>query len=143
MSGSDSARLLRGVALFAAMPDKELQVIARATREVQHAAGKEVAHEGSKEAAPGFHLILDGTATVILPNGRVVRQLSAGDYFGEISLIDGGPRSATVRADTPLRTLSIASWEFKPLLDEHPAIARYMLVEICRKLRAAEAAQTV
>ena len=78
-----------------------------------------------------------------LPNGRVVRQLHPGDYFGEISLIDGGPRSATVQADVPMRTLSIASWEFKPLLEEHPAIARHMLVELCRKLRGAEAAQTV
>jgi CRP-like cAMP-binding protein len=70
--------------------------------------------------------------------GREVTALSGGEYFGEMSVIDGGPRSATVTATTPVRTLSIASWEFMPLLEKHPGIAAKMLVEMVRRIRRLE-----
>jgi CRP/FNR family transcriptional regulator, cyclic AMP receptor protein len=68
----------------------------------------------------------------------VVNSLEAGDAFGEVSLIDGQPRSATVVARTLVRTLSLSSWNFRPLLREHPSIAEAILLEMCRRLRAVQ-----
>ena len=64
--------------------------------------------------------------------------LGPGDYFGEISLIDGKPRSATVRAETPLTTISLASWSFLPILDDQPEVSKQLLKVLCARVRAAE-----
>ena len=70
---------------------------------------------------------------------RAARTLGAGEYFGEISLIDGGPRSATVRTTSEVDALSLPSWAFRPLLDEEPELARSLLLVLCGRLRGAEA----
>jgi len=62
------------------------------------------------------------------------------DYFGEISLIDGKPRSATVRAESDLTTASLVTWNFRPLLDEVPGLAQALLLVLCERLRAVEQA---
>ncbi len=62
--------------------------------------------------------------------------LGPGDYFGEISLIDRGPRMATVVADEPVTTLTLSSWSFMPLIERHPAIAKKLLLGLCNRLRA-------
>jgi CRP-like cAMP-binding protein len=59
-----------------------------------------------------------------------------------MTLLDGGPRSATVRAITPLRTLSMTSWDFNALLDQHPELTKKLLIELCRRLRAVEQRET-
>ena len=125
---------LRAVPLFAGLKDKELKDILGRTREVIHGAG-EIVEEGGRGV--GFHLILDGKVAV-LKNGEVRRELGPGDYFGEISLIDGKPRSATIRPDGTVRTLSLPAWSFASLLDAHPSLARELLVGLCGHLRAAE-----
>ena len=134
---SDDAKLaqLRSVPLFAGLKDRELRDIVGRTREVDHPQG-EIVEEGAKGI--GFHLILEGTATV-LQHGEVRRTLGPGDYFGEISLIDGKPRSATVRPDGPVRTLSLAAWNFEPLLEKHPKLAHELLLGLCAHVREAEA----
>jgi CRP-like cAMP-binding protein len=124
--------------LFSGLPRKDLKGLARAVREVRHPQGHRVVDEGGN--ALGFHLIVEGAATVTSNDTRR-RTLGPGDYFGEISLIDGQPRSATVVADSPLRTLSLDSASFNLLLDEHPDIARSLLTVLCRRLRALEQAQ--
>ena len=126
--------------LFQGLSKKELERVLRSADEVDHSVGTEVTQEG--KGGVGFHLILSGSATVE-QRGRTVRKLGPGDSFGDIALIDGGPRTATVRADTPLHTLSIVAWDFKPLLLEHPTIAHKLLLELCRRLREAEARPTV
>jgi CRP-like cAMP-binding protein len=138
-SGTDLADLLARVPLFEGLSKKERQAVLRSATEVDHDAGHNIVSEGG--GAAGFHLMLAGEATV-LQGGREKRKLGAGDFFGEIALIDGGPRSATVRADTRVHTLSVTAWDFKPLLSEHPEIAHKVMVELCRRLRAAEAAAT-
>ena len=122
--------------LFQGLSRKELETVAMTSREVDHAAGQDVVHEDAE--AVGFHLIISGSATVI-QGGRKLRTLGPGDTFGEIALIDGGRRSASVHADTALHTLSIMTWHFTPLLLEHPTIAHKLLLELCRRLREAEA----
>jgi CRP-like cAMP-binding protein len=136
----DRLEMLGRVPLFEGLSKGELRAVLRSSQEVDHPAGKEVVREGTE--GTGFHLILAGDATVI-QGGRRKRSLGPGDYFGDIALIDRGPRTATVRADTDMHTLSIAAWHFKPLLHEHPKMAFKLLIELCRRLRAAESATPV
>jgi len=82
-------------------------------------------------------MILDGEVDVSV-DGKSHAKLGAGSYFGEMSLLDGGPRSATVTAVTELKTVSLTSWDFTALIDQYPEIARKLLVELCGRLRAVE-----
>ncbi len=131
--------LLRSVPLFEGLSQKELQAVIRSAKQVEYAPDRDIVTEGA--TGVGFHLILEGQALVLV-GGRTRARLGPGDFFGEMSLIDGGPRSATVRADTGVRTLSLASWEFTPLLNANPSIARKLLVELSRRLRAVERSLT-
>jgi CRP-like cAMP-binding protein len=127
--------LLAGVDLFQGLSKKELRAIADMAKEMHFGPGQRVVGEG--EQGGRFHLILEGKAKVTV-GGRTRNVLGPGDYFGEVSLIDGGPRSATVTAETPLRTLALAEWNFRPLLKEVPSIAPKILVEMCSRLRSNE-----
>lgn len=126
---------LRSVDLFRELSESELEDVARRAKDVHFEAGRQIVTEG--EAGVGFHIIIDGEATVT-GGGRDIGTLKAGDYFGEISLVDRGPRSATVTATTDVRTLSIISWDFLPLIERNPSLATKLLVRLCRRLRAAE-----
>lgn len=128
---------LAGVDLFSSLTRRDLTRIARSGRVVDHRPNKEVVAEGRQGIA--FHLILEGSADVEI-GGRSRARLRAGDYFGEISILDGKPRTATVRARSDgLRTFVITASEFRQLLDERPQVARALLVTLCRRLRDAEA----
>jgi CRP/FNR family transcriptional regulator, cyclic AMP receptor protein len=134
-SKKDMLALLGQVPLFEGLSRRELESILAAGKEIDHDAEHDVVEEGA--TGVGFHLILEGEADVLV--GGVPRaKLRAGDYFGEMSLLDGGPRSATVRSVTPVRTLALTSWAFMPLLDKMPSIARKLLVEMSRRLRQVE-----
>jgi CRP/FNR family transcriptional regulator, cyclic AMP receptor protein len=124
------------VDLFRDLPKARLKRLALAAREVSHPAGKALAAEG--QGALAFHYILDGTATVSR-DGRELRTLGPGDYFGEISMIDGQPRSATVVASEPMRVLAIPHQDFEQVIDEDPGFARHLLKTLCGRLREAEA----
>ena len=116
---ASAAQSLRNVDLFVGLSRRALDKVAAKTRTVDHASGKEIATQG--QSAIGFHLLLSGTADVLV-NGTVARSMGAGDYFGEISLIDGKPRSATIVTTSPVTTLSLVTWDFTPLLDEEPEL---------------------
>lgn len=122
--------------LFGRLPSQTLNRLAKNGRVVAHPDGHEVIIEGA--GAAGFHLIVAGTARVTA-HGVVRRTLAVGDYFGEISVIDGKPRSAGVEAVEGLRTFVIDPTVFRGLLDSHPAFTRDILVLLCSRLRAAEA----
>jgi CRP/FNR family cyclic AMP-dependent transcriptional regulator len=125
--------MLGKVDLFADVPVRARRRIASAGREVQHAPNREVTTEG--ESGIGFHLVLDGEF-LVESAGTVRPTLGPGDYFGEISMLDGLPRTATVRSGPQgARTFSITAWQFAPLLDEHPEIAKPLLRTLCRRLR--------
>ena len=114
MDEADIARRLRTVPLFSNVPDADLSRIAARIKEVRFAPGTAVATQGQQGV--GFHLVVEGTADVE-KDGAKVSELGPGGYFGEIGLIDGGARSASVTARTDLKTLSLVSWDFKSLLD--------------------------
>jgi CRP/FNR family cyclic AMP-dependent transcriptional regulator len=135
----DTMALLAGVPLFEGLSKKELNSILSVAKQIQFDEGHDIVEEGA--TGVGFHLVLEGEAHVLI-GGRKRATLRAGDYFGEMSLIDGGPRSATVRTSTPVRTLALTSWAFMPLLDKNPSIARKLLAEMSKRLRNIERALT-
>jgi len=81
--------------------------------------------------------VVEGEAVICI-NDEDEMPIGVGAYFGEMSLLDGEPRSATVRATTPLRTLTVASFNFRPLLLEHPTITYKLLVALSRRVRERE-----
>ena len=134
----DRAReaVLADVDLFRDLSKAQLKRLALASREVSHPKGKTVATEGRGGLA--FHYILEGSASVS-KDGRELRTLGPGDYFGEISMIDGRPRSATVTAVEPMKALAIPHLDFEAVVDEDPGFARHLLKTLCARLREAEA----
>jgi CRP/FNR family transcriptional regulator, cyclic AMP receptor protein len=121
--------------LFNGLSKRALTRVAKAGREITHADGHEVIVEG--HGAIGFHLITAGTARVTTGD-TVRRTLGVGDYFGEISAIDGRPRSASVEAIEKLTTFAIEPAVLNTLIDENPAFARQLLKLLCSRLREAE-----
>jgi CRP-like cAMP-binding protein len=126
---------LRNVALFSACTDDELERIARVTTRRRFEAGTVMACQGE----PGQELlaIFEGTARVE-KDGRVIAKLAEGDFFGEIALLDGGPRTATVVAETDVVAEVIGAREFDVVLERAPHMARRLLVGLARRLRAAD-----
>jgi CRP/FNR family transcriptional regulator, cyclic AMP receptor protein len=127
---------MAGVDLFRDLSKSQLKRLALASKEVSHPPGKVVAAEGLGGLA--FHFILEGSATVS-KDGRELRTLGPGDYFGEISMIDGRPRSATVIAVDPMKALAVPHQDFEALVDDDPGFARHLLKTLCGRLREAEA----
>jgi CRP/FNR family transcriptional regulator len=126
---------LKRVPIFAGVRDKELGRLVKAMRDSRFNEGEVITTEG--RSGVGFFLIEDGNATVSL-RGEIVRTLGPGDHFGEIALIDEGPRSATVTASTDLRCRGLAAWEFKSFVQEHPEVAWPLLETLASRLRDAE-----
>lgn len=135
MTDSSIVDALRATDLFSSLSGRAAGKVADRCRVISHPEGKEVATEGDEGV--GFHLITEGTASVTV-HGTSRPSLRPGDYFGEISLIDGKPRSATVVAQTPLTTISLVAWAFQPILDDEPEVAKVLLLHTCARLRAAE-----
>ena len=127
--------LLSSVPLFAELSRQELEQIAGVGREVEFAQGSPIVEHGMQ--ASDFYLILDGQALLEVPKKKP-RQLGPGDSFGEISVLDGGPRTATVTAQTPVKAFRLGRDEFETVLDRHGSIGRKILVEMCARLRYAE-----
>lgn len=137
---SDLHDRLRAVDLFSTLSGRELKHLAGAGRTVVHRAGDEVVSEGNEGV--GFHLILEGEACIDV-GGETRPNLQVGEYFGEVSVLDGKPRTASVRAgDDGLSTFSITSWKFSGLLDKNPEMAKPIIAGLCARLRAAETSAT-
>ena len=107
----EAAAMLKDVPLFAGCTRRELEVVAGSVKEVRHAQGRVIAAEG--DTGIGFFLITEGTASVSV-GGKPRGKLGPGDFFGEISLLDHGPRTATVTATSPIRMLGLTAWSFSP-----------------------------
>lgn len=118
--------------LFGPLKKRALRQVAAAARVTVHSPGQEVTAEGDGGVA--FHLVLEGTGDVTV-KGKKVGKVAPGDYFGEIALIDGKPRTATVTAKTELRTAGLSAWQFRPLLREIPGLAESLLMVLCDRIR--------
>ena len=124
------------VRLFRACSKKELQTIGRASDEVHVTSGKTLVEEG--RTGHEFFLILDGKASV-RKNNRKTAELGPGQYFGEMALLDRGPRSASVVAETPMTLLLLGQREFSGVLDEVPSMARKLMASLAGRVRELDA----
>jgi CRP/FNR family transcriptional regulator, cyclic AMP receptor protein len=131
---AEITELLSRVPLFSGCSQREIAAIARAAKEVNRREGAVLARTG--EPGVGFFLLVDGKADVLV-NGRKRGTLEPGDFFGEISLLDGGPRSADVVAATDVTMLGLTAWVFRGVLEQYPSISQKMLVTLASRLRNA------
>lgn len=133
---SDVEATLAGTDLFAGVSGRTLKKLAANGQIVDHVAGHELISQGGDGVA--FHLVLDGEILIDV-GGQERPSLGVGEYFGEISLLDGKPRTATAKAGPAgARTWALTTWKFRPLLEEHPEMCRPLLATLCARLRAAE-----
>jgi CRP/FNR family cyclic AMP-dependent transcriptional regulator len=129
--------LLRKVELFESLSDRDLKRVADSFKENQFSAGETIATEGQRGV--GFFVIGEGIVDYVVGGNRVGTG-GPGDSFGEIALIDDGPRTATVTAATDVTAYGLTSWEFRPLVEENAGMAWGLLQVMARRLRADRAA---
>jgi CRP/FNR family transcriptional regulator, cyclic AMP receptor protein len=127
---------LRDVPLFADLSSRDLKRLADSMQELSFAPGKEVVAEG--KGGVGFFVILDGSARVT-QRGEDRGLLGPGDYFGEMALIDGDDRMATVQAESELRCAGMTQWAFRPFVKNHPDVAWSLLTALVKRVREAQA----
>jgi len=126
---------LRRVPLFADLDKRELESIAKSMRERTFSAGQTIATEGS--SGVGF-FIIDGGRAKVSVGGEERAELGPGDYFGEIALIGGTDRTATVTADTELHCYGLSSWEFRPMVEHNAALAWKLLQALAKQMHSLE-----
>ncbi len=133
MAQQDIVARLANVPIFSGCSKRELALIARSAKTVAHRKGTVIAREG--EPGVGLFVILEGECEVTV-GGRRRARLGPGDFFGEIALLDGGPRTATVTAITDVTLAGITGWVFRGLITEHPRIALKTLEAVAGRLRS-------
>jgi len=127
--------VLRGVDLLSDCTTSELQRIASSSTEATATAGQVLAREG--EPGSEFFIIVEGTACASR-NGAEIATLSPPSFFGELALLDGGDRTATVAATTDLHLLVLSRQEFNGLCAAYPSVTRKLLKELACRLRRAD-----
>ena len=126
------AELIGGCPLFRGLGSPDLSAVAAAAIEVEFPADRVIAREG--EIGTGFFIVVDGGVKVVR-SGTTVAHLGPGEFFGELSVLDGGPRVAQVVAEAPTTCLAIASWDFERVLRDEPGVALAVLRVVAARLR--------
>ncbi len=132
---SQKVDFLKKVPLFSSLSQRHLREISKHADQVQVATGKVLAQQG--KTGWEFIFIVDGRARVE-KDGKVVRRLSGGDFFGEVAMIDGEPRTASVTAESDMNLLIVHKRSFNHLLDTIPGLQKKILISLCDYLRKAE-----
>ena len=133
MDNAKIISILKDTPMFAEMSDGNLSTMLKSTVQKKVPAGTKIVEQG--HGGVGFYMILEGTAEVV-KDGKAVATLHAGNFFGELSVIDGEPRTADVVAKTDTICMVITQWAMKSILSNHPEIALGMVEELVRRLRA-------
>jgi CRP-like cAMP-binding protein len=129
--------MLGSVPLFQSLNKHQVRRLAETAQERRFKAGDIIVRQGDKGV--GFYLILEGEAKVERA-GHPVASLGAGQFFGEMALLDDQPRTADVRASAAVRCLVLSSWEFWAAVGDEPEVLRTLLKETVRRIRSAPAA---
>jgi len=130
-----SSRYLKHLAevpLFSTCSKRDLQKIAKAVDELEIGEEREIVTQGA--TGHEAFIIVEGTVAV-KRNGRRVATLGPGDCFGELALLDGGPRTASVITESPVTLLVLGQREFASVIDEVPGLAHKILVALARRIR--------
>src|SRR5919206_4780048 len=122
---------LQRVPLFEGLERRELEAIANTMRERTFAAGQTVTQEGAGGA--GFFIVADGEGEVTV-HGERRGSIGPGDYFGEIALLTGSDRTATITATTEMRCYGMTPWDFRPLVENNSNIAWKLLQTMAQRL---------
>jgi len=130
---TDPTESLRRVPLFAGLDRKELELLVKLAKEQRYEPGATIVKTGA--GGHGLYIIKEGNVSVVR-DGKKVASMGPGQFFGEISVLDGGPRTADVKADTETVCLTLVSWEVKPLLMDNAGITYKMLLEMVKRLRS-------
>jgi len=130
---TDATESLRKVPLFAGLDRKELELLAKLAKEQSYEPGATIVKAGA--SGHGLYLIKQGNVSVVR-DGQKVASFGPGQFFGEVAVLDGGPRTADVKADTDTVCLTLISWEIKPLLMDNAGISYKMLLEMVKRLRS-------
>ena len=132
LTADDRAALIGACPLFRGLVPDDLAAVAAAAIEVDFPAERAIARQG--EIGTGFFIVVSGRVRVVR-DGAVVAHLGPGEFFGELSILDGGPRVAQVVTDEPTVCLAIASWDFERVLREEPGVALAVLKVVAARLR--------
>jgi CRP-like cAMP-binding protein len=124
--------LLARAPLFARVDAEGIARIARRVVEVEFPKDHVIARQG--DVGTGFFLVASGTVRVVR-DGETIAKLGPGDFFGELSVLDGQPRIAQVIADEPTVCLALASWDFEAVVKEQPTVALAILRGLAGRLR--------
>ena len=130
---SSKIDILNRVPLFAGCSKRGMKEIAKIADEIDLAEGKDLTRLG--ESGREFFVLLEGEADV-KKGKRSIRTMHAGDFFGEIALVANTPRTATVVAKTPLRTLVITDRAFRGLMDKMPTLQGKVLQVLAERLNS-------
>jgi CRP-like cAMP-binding protein len=128
----ESLEHLAAVRLFERFNKADLRSLLEVSKVVQHHAGHTIITEGDQGA--GLQLIVSGEANVTR-GGRTVATLGPGDFFGELALIDGEPRTASVVAITDMTTMGISGWDFRGVVKQRPSMAWSLLEHLTGRVR--------
>jgi CRP/FNR family cyclic AMP-dependent transcriptional regulator len=123
------------VPIFSDLSPRQLRRVLKVTEDYVYMDGATIVAQGT--TSEQLFVILDGSVRVVR-GGRTVARMSAGDFFGEISLLDGGPRTASIVADGPVRCLVLLRKEFREILAEMPLVAAKSLRSLATRLRKLE-----
>ena len=126
------ADMLEKCPLWSGLDRQDFKAIVKISKEQKFESGETIVKKG--EEGTGFYLVLEG-AVEVRSNGNTLSKLGAGQFFGEMSVVDTQPRSADVVTVEPSRVLFLSAWSFKSLISERPRIAVKMLQEFVRRLR--------
>jgi CRP-like cAMP-binding protein len=130
--------MLRAVPLFAHCTPKEIDFIVTQVEDMDFPEGKVLCTEGQSGA--DFFILLSGSADVTR-NGKKIATMSPGDFFGEIALVDGGKRTATVTAASPSRCLVLGPRQFQNVIHQDTDIAHSVMKALTLRVREAGAAK--
>jgi CRP-like cAMP-binding protein len=128
----ETTRRLADTRLFAGVDADGLDRIADRMTELQVPADRVIVRQG--EIGTGFFVIVNGSVRIVR-DGDTLAHLGPGEFFGELSVLDGRPRIAQVVSDTPTTCLALASWDFEAIVAEQPSVALAILRELAGRLR--------
>ena len=137
----DVQEAIQNAPLFAQLSKKDLKHLAAALSEQSFPAGTVIIEQG--KPGVGFFVVAQGTATVKV-KGKTIRSIGPGEHFGEVALIDDGPRMAEITAETDLECFALPAWQFRAFVKDHPDVAWALMQSLVKRIvRDVEADESI